>query len=78
MKKILILMGCFLATFLSGFASGQLISPTANLDVEIEQPTVGVFLGKTELKGSFNGYETELPLDFSNIAELRFFSLMID
>lgn len=78
MKKILILMGCFLFITLSVFASGQFISPTANLDVEIEQPTVGVFLGKTELKGSFNGYETELPLNFSDMVELTTFPIIYD
>lgn len=78
MKKPLIMMGCLLTILLCNMASGQFISPTANLDVEIEQPTVGVFLGKTELKGSFNGYETELPLNFSDIVELTTFPIFYD
>lgn len=78
MKKSLIMMGCLLTILLCNMASGQFISPTANLDVEIEQPTVGVFLGKTELKGSFNGYETELPLNFSDMVELTTFPIIYD
>ena len=78
MKKTLILMGCLLSIILSSLSSGQILSPTANLDAEIEQPTIGVFVGKTELEGSFTGYETELPVDFSEIEELTTFPILYD
>ena len=78
MKITLILMGCLLSICLCNISSGQFLSPTADLSVEIEQPTVGVFVGKTEFEGSFTGYETELPVDFSSIEELTTFPIVYD
>jgi hypothetical protein len=78
MKKTFLLMGCLLIILSCNLCNGQFISPTANLDAEIEQPTIGVFVGKTEFKGSFKGYETELPVDFSSIEELITFPVVYD
>ena len=61
MNKTLIVMGC-IALFLtsSTVVNAQILSPIAYLEGKISNDTMAFFVGKTEVSGVFQGYETDM------------------
>lgn len=71
MKHTVFIMGCicFLCLFVST-AEAFLFSPSFPLETTITDDTIAVFVGDTEINGTFYGYRTDLFEEFNSVIDL--------
>ena len=61
MNRIFIVFGCiFILSIFSSNVGASIISPTLSVETTITEDTIAIFIGQTELHGTFYGYQTNV------------------